>query len=169
MSSVTNVNNDWYDGKAYQVYALEYTPGIEAEGSMTWFVGEDRTWTLDGRAISANKKQNKNQNQNAKIGPRAIPKEPMTIITNLGMGTSFSQIDNQIHNLMPAYMRIDYIRIYQDLKNHNFSVTCDPPGMETTRYIKDHENAYLNSNFTTWYVSYYTMHIYVCMCMLKYT
>ena len=29
-------------------------------------------------------------------------------------------------------------------------VTCDPPGFETTQYIRDHPVAYNNPNFTHW-------------------
>jgi len=45
-------------------------------------------------------------------------------------------------------MRIDYVRVYQDPGNE--MVTCDPPGYETTQYIKDHLEAYMNPNLTTW-------------------
>lgn len=136
MSGMTNLNNDWYDGKEYQVYAFEYTPG--ATGDVTWFVGKDKTWTLDGRAIGPN----------GNIGQRMIPMEPMTVIMNLGMGESFAPINASIKNLMPAKMRFDYMRIYQD--PDHVSVTCDPPGYETTEYIEKHPKAYQNVNMTTW-------------------
>lgn len=136
MSGMTNLNNDWYDGKEYQVYAFEYTPG--ATGDVTWFVGKDKTWTLDGRAIGPN----------GNIGQRMIPMEPMAVIMNLGMGESFAPINASITNLMPAKMRFDYMRIYQD--PDHVSVTCDPPGYETTEYIEKHPKAYQNVNVTTW-------------------
>ena len=46
----------------------------------------------------------------------------------------------------PTVMRVDYVRWYQ--KKGEEMVTCDPPGFETTKYIKDHINAYTNPNFT---------------------
>lgn len=138
MSGLSNLNNDWYDGKAYQIYAFEYEPG--PQGAVTWFVGEDKTWTLDARAVRPN----------GNVGQRVIPVEPMSIIMNLGMGQSFAPINKTIHELMPAYMRFDYIRIYQDPDNDNHTVTCDPPGRETTEYIKKHETAYTNINVTSW-------------------
>lgn len=141
MSGLSNLNNDWYDGKAYQTYAFEYTPGDQ--GDVTWFVGPDKTWTLDARAIA----------ENGNIGQRVIPMEPMSIIMNLGMGMSFAPINKTIHELMPAYMRFDYVRIYQD--PDNTSVTCDPPGWETTEYIKKHKKAYDNPNITTWWVFFF--------------
>lgn len=136
MSGISNLNNDWYDGKQYQVYAFEYTPG--ATGDVTWYIGEDKTWTLDGRAIGAN----------GNIGQRTIPMEPLAIIMNLGMGDSFAPVNASIVDLMPAKMRFDYIRIYQD--PDHVSVTCDPPGYETTDYIAKHPKAYQNFNKTTW-------------------
>ncbi|RJE17600.1 Beta-glucan synthesis-associated protein [Aspergillus sclerotialis] len=138
ISGLSNLNNKWYNGTEYQVYAFEYNPG--AEGDVTWFIGKDKTWTLDGRAIGPN----------GNIGHRTIPVEPMALIMNLGMGESFAQADDGIEELMPAFMRFDYIRIYQD--PDNVSVTCDPEGYETTEYIKKHAKAYQNVNVTSWFV-----------------
>lgn len=139
MSGLTNLNNDWYDGRAYQVYAYEYKPG--AAGHVTWFVGESKSWTVDGRAIGPN----------GNVGQRTIPMEPMSVIMNLGMAGNFAYINASINQLMPAYMRFDYIRIYQD--PNSISVTCDPPGYETTSYIANHAKAYEDVNVTSWYVS----------------
>lgn len=137
MSALTNLNNDWYDGKEYQVYAFEYTPG--ADGDVTWFVGQDKTWTVDGRSIGPN----------GNIGQRVIPVEPMAIVMNFGISNSFSALNlTGLGKLMPATMRIDYIRIYQD--PDEVSITCDPPGYETTEYIAKHPEAYHNPNLTLW-------------------
>jgi hypothetical protein len=150
MSSVTNLNNDWYNGNEYQTYAFEYTPG--ADGQVTWFVGPEKTWTLDGRAIGPN----------GNVGQRVIPLEPLAIVMNLGMAWSFAPIQPGIEKHMPAYMRFDYIRIYQD--PDEVSVTCDPPGYETTEYIAKHPNAYRNVNKTTWYGCLPTSSTYVLFC-----
>ncbi|KKK24335.1 putative beta-1,6 glucan synthetase (Kre6) [Aspergillus rambellii] len=136
MSGLTTLNNKWYNGTEYQVYAFEYTPG--AEGNVTWFVGGDKTWTLDGKALGPN----------ANVGQRVIPMEPMSIVMNLGMAWNFAPINKRIEEYMPAYMRFDYIRIYQD--PDNMSMTCDPNGYETTEYIAQHPVAYNNMNKTSW-------------------
>lgn len=137
ISGVTNINNQWYSGKEYQIYALEYTPG--ATGDVTWFVGSEQTWTLDGRAIGPN----------GNVGQRVIPVEPMAIVLNFGMSSSFAPLNlTGISPLLPATMRVDYIRIYQD--PDSISVTCDPPGYETTSYIRNHPEPYSNPNITTW-------------------
>jgi len=137
ISGVTNLNNTWYEGEAYQNYAFEYVPG--AEGTVTWFVGETATWTVDGRSLGPN----------GNIGQRTIPMEPMSIITNFGMSPGFSSLNmTGLGTTMPATMRIDYIRIYQFEGEE--SVTCDPPGFETTEYILRHSEAYNNANLTRW-------------------
>ncbi|KAF2683979.1 glycoside hydrolase family 16 protein [Lentithecium fluviatile CBS 122367] len=45
-------------------------------------------------------------------------------------------------------LQVDYVRWYQ--KEGEEMVTCDPPGWETTGYIREHANAYVNPNFTKW-------------------
>ncbi|PGG96947.1 hypothetical protein AJ79_09389 [Helicocarpus griseus UAMH5409] len=140
LSGITTLNNDWYDDKAYQVYAFEYKPG--KTGEVTWFVGADKTWKLDARALGPN----------GNVGQRVIPLEPMALIMNFGMSGSFAALNmTGLAKLMPATMRFDYVRIYQDPDEE--SVTCDPPGYETTGYIRRHRDVYDNPNLTRWYVS----------------
>ncbi|GME31982.1 glycoside hydrolase family 16 protein [Neofusicoccum parvum] len=103
ISGLSNLNNDWYDGNAYQTYAFDYTPGDD--GFITWHVGDEPMWTLDARAIGPN----------GNVAQRVIPQEPMSLIINFGMSDSFSTINlTGIASTLPATMRIDYIRIYQD-------------------------------------------------------
>jgi beta-glucanase (GH16 family) len=137
ISGVTNLNNDWYNGKAYQKYAFEYTPG--KTGSVTWWVGDQATWTLDARSLGPN----------GNIGQRVIPQEPMAMVLNFGMSNGFAALNlTGLTPLMPATMRVDYIRIYQD--EGATLVTCDPPGYPTTDYIAKHPEAYNNPNLTRW-------------------
>ena len=138
-SGLTNLNNDWYDGKQYQIYAFEYNPG--SSGDVTWFVGQDPSWKLDARSVGPN----------GNVGQRVIPQEPMSMVMNFGMSTGFSSLNlTGIAPLLPATMRFDYVRIYQDPGSE--SVTCDPDGYETTSYINEHIEAYTNPNLTRWYV-----------------
>ncbi|EEH42350.2 uncharacterized protein PADG_07170 [Paracoccidioides brasiliensis Pb18] len=138
VSGLTNINNKWYDGKEYQVYAFEYKPG--KNGEISWFVGADKTWKLDARALGPN----------GNVGQRVIPVEPMALILNFGMSKTFAPLNlTGLAKLMPATMRFDYIRIYQDPDKE--SVTCDPTGYETTRYIRTHLDAYNNPNKTRWW------------------
>lgn len=137
ISGVTNLNNNWYDGRGYQSYAFEYTPG--ATGTCTWYVGKTTTWTLDSRSIGPN----------GNVGQRVLPEEPMALIVNFGMSNGFAALNlTGLAPLMPATMRLDYIRIYQD--EDSPMMTCDPPGFETTSYIKNHPEPYSNPNMTLW-------------------
>ena len=135
VSGTTTLNNDWYDGKEYQKYAFEYQPGTGKDGWITWSVGDDVMFTMDGRAIRAN----------GNVGDRVVSEEPMSMILNLGFSNSWVAID--FANLkFPTVMRVDYVRLYQ--KEGEEMVTCDPPGYETTDYIANHMDAYTNPNFT---------------------
>ncbi|KAI9748773.1 MAG: hypothetical protein M4579_007123 [Chaenotheca gracillima] len=137
ISGVTILNNDWYDGKSYQTYAFDFTPG--SKGAVTWYVGDEKTWHLDARALGPN----------GNIGQRIMPVEPMALVMNFGLSNSFAQIDlPTIAKLMPATMRFDYVRVYQDAGSE--MVSCDPPGLETTPYIAEHPKAYNNPNHTLW-------------------
>ncbi|TVY93414.1 Beta-glucan synthesis-associated protein [Lachnellula willkommii] len=136
ISGTTLLNNSWYDGNAYQKYAFEYIPGTST-GKIAWFVGEDPTLILDGRAIGPN----------GNVGARQISEEPMSMVLNLGFSASWTQI--LLADLkFPTVMHVDYVRIYQ--KPGQNSTTCDPPGYPTTDYIANHAAAYENVNFTSW-------------------
>ena len=124
-SAVTWLNNDWYDGNAYQTYGFEYMPG--ATGDLSWFVGDQYTWKIDHRSLRPN----------GNVGQRVIPEEPMSIVMNFGMSDSFAQVFlANLAELLPATMRFDYIRIYQD--ESNVQITCDPEDYPTTQYIQQH-------------------------------
>jgi len=136
LSGVTFLNNTWYDGMAYQKYGFDYVPG--ATGQIVWNVGDDATWKLDGRAMGPN----------GNVGQRVIPVEPLAMVVNFGMSNSFAELNlTGLAALMPATMRIDYIRIYQD---ENGFVGCDPPDYPTTPYIAQHPTAYLDRDKTLW-------------------
>lgn len=139
LSGVTWLNNQWYDGNGYQTYGFEYNPG--ENGQITWFVGDDYTWKMDHRSLRPN----------GNVGQRVVPEEPMSLIMNFGMSYSFAEVFlANLAQLMPATMRFDYVRIYQDPTD--VSVTCDPPGYPTTQYIANHPKPYTNPNLTIWYV-----------------
>ena len=136
LSVVTNLNNDWYDNKAYQTYAFEYEPG--ADGYVVWNIGDVKTWKMLGDAVG----------QNGNVGQRVVPEEPLSIIVNFGISSGFATLNmSGLGPLMPATMRLDYIRIYQD---DNGEMTCDPEGYPTTDYIAKHPEPYNNPNLTHW-------------------
>ena len=140
MSGLTWLNNDWYDGNAYQTYGFEYTPG--GSGDIAWFVGDKYTWKLDARAMRPN----------GNVGQRVVPTEPMAVVLNFGMADSFTTIMlANIAELLPATMRFDYIRIYQPEGEE--SVTCDPDDYPTTEYIKKHPKPYVRCHFTALFIA----------------
>ena len=135
ISAATTLNHGWYDGYQYQKYAYEYVPGTGNASHISWFVGDEPSYLLSGDAIGPN----------GNVNARLISEEPMSIILNLGMSNSWTQIDWE-HLKFPTTMHVDYVRWYQ--KAGQESVTCDPPGYETTEYIKKHPKAYNNPNLT---------------------
>ena len=140
MSGLSNLNNDWYNGKDYAEYNFYYSPG--ASGQITWSVADTPSWKLDARAIGPN----------GNVGQRVIPEEPMSLVMNFGMSTGFSALNlTGIATTLPATMRFDYVRVYQ--RPDSVSLTCDPPDYPTTAYISDHMEAYTNPNKTHWYVA----------------
>lgn len=137
LSTVTNLNNDWYDGNAYQTYGFEYSPGA-SDGYVVWNIGDTKTWKTTGDAVGPN----------GNVGQRVIPEEPMALVINFGMSNNFASLNlSGLGPLMPATMRLDYVRIYQD---EDGEMTCDPEGWETTSYIKQHPEPYANPNLTHW-------------------
>ena len=59
---------------------------------------------------------------------------PKYIIINLGMSKNFGAIDFE-HLTFPTHMRVDYIRVYQDIRYIN--IGCDPEGYPTLNYINE--------------------------------
>ena len=136
LSTVTNLNNDWYNGKAYQTYGFEYEPGDS--GYVLWNVGDTKTWRVHANSVGPN----------GNVGQRMIPEEPLALVMNFGMSNGFAQLNmSGLGPLMPATMRFDYVRIYQD---DDGELTCDPEGYETTGYIAAHPEPYNNANLTHW-------------------
>lgn len=167
LSAITNLNNMWYENHAYQSYGFEIQPSsitdpllsssplshilpadhLSPDGHVTFFIGHNNasdpadagraTWKVDARALRPN----------GNVGWRVIPVEPLALIFNVGMSPTFAPpYVAGVKALLPATMRIDYIRIYQDdagfFNGRDMWLSCDPPGYETTRYIARHGDAY---------------------------
>lgn len=137
VSTTSMLNNDWYDQKEFQTFQFEYAPGIDENAYVAWSIGGEEMMKFDARAVGPN----------GNIGQRIISEEPMSIILNLGISNNWVSIDWAALEF-PTVMSIDYVRWYQ--LESEYSVTCDPPGYETTEYIAQHPKAYLNVNNTKW-------------------
>ena len=104
---------DWNNGTSYQRYGFEYTPGTGSDGEISWFVGDDVSFAMNGDGIGPN----------GNVNSRVISEEPMAVVLNLGIspawtGTTFSEL------IFPTTMYIDYVRWYQS--GGSVSVTYEP-------------------------------------------
>ncbi|GAA5961799.1 hypothetical protein JCM21900_003313 [Sporobolomyces salmonicolor] len=139
-SGVTYTDADAYqdNGGGFSTYGWESWPDTD-NGFITWAVDGEQVWTLNAGAVGPNSE--------TQVGQRLISQEPMSIILNLGMSSSFQTI-NWADLKLPGQMLVDYVRVYQREGSPN--VGCDPEGMPTSKYINDHLAAYSNPNYTTW-------------------
>ncbi|KAG7386557.1 hypothetical protein PHYBOEH_008631 [Phytophthora boehmeriae] len=136
----------------YVKYQLEWVTG--SEGYIRWMVEDIVIFEITAESI-----ENVPQDD-AKSNPKKIMlEEPMYVIFNVALSTSWGAVPpnpgkpcrgdgtnaqtNAICDGFPMYMKIDYIRIYQDLsKNSNMSIGCDPSTHPTAQWIKDHIEEY---------------------------
>ncbi|KAK4702195.1 beta-glucan synthesis-associated protein KRE6, partial [Phenoliferia sp. Uapishka_3] len=146
VSAVTYTDPTAYElnGGNFATYGWESYPHVD-NGYLTWQVSDQPAWQITSASVGPNAP--------AQIGQRLISEEPMYIILNLGLSSSFQTI-NYADLTFPAHMLVDYVRVYQRADSPN--IGCDPPGMPTSKYIQSHLNAYSNPNFTTWEEAGYT-------------
>ncbi|KAI5480337.1 glycoside hydrolase family 16 protein [Pseudohyphozyma bogoriensis] len=124
----------------FQTYGFEYTPSARngyGTGEVTWAQGGEKMWRLSDLAMDANAAAN--------VSERVVTSEPMYIIMNLGMSPTFGTVDLDAMSF-PVYMRIDYVRVYQDSDNVN--VGCSPPDYPTAEYIAAYPEQFNNPNAT---------------------
>ncbi|KAI5952668.1 SKN1 [Candida jiufengensis] len=146
VSGVTMLNQTWYQfgdvEHNFQKFGYEYLNNDDT-GYITWFVGDNPTFTMKSQTL----------HPNGNIGWRQIPKEPISIIMNLGISNSWAYIDWP-SLVFPSTMRVDYVRVYQPEDEINMS--CDPDNFPTANYIEQHKNIYYNMNLTTFEMGGYT-------------
>ncbi|CAE6417346.1 unnamed protein product [Rhizoctonia solani] len=142
-SVVTNTNQNCYTqtGGCFSTYGFEYKPGND--GYIQWANDGKMVWEVKAAGMGADSK--------TMIGQRPVSQEPMYILANLGMSYNFGPIDFG-HLVFPAYMLVDYIRVYQPANQRN--IGCDPPDYPTAEYINTYIEAYTNPNLTTWVGDY---------------
>ncbi|KAF8964222.1 beta-glucan synthesis-associated protein-domain-containing protein [Flammula alnicola] len=142
ISSDTYIDDQFYGGNAYAPYGVEFwsDPNNRNDGYITWYSNSQKTWTITSATVGPNPV--------TEVSQRLIPEEPMYLILNLGLATSFQAPDFK-HLTFPVSMFVDYVRVYQrrGIKN---GVTCNPPDRPTTDYISNHIAAYTNANLTKW-------------------
>jgi beta-glucan synthesis-associated protein KRE6 len=136
----------------FLVYQLEWVTG--SNGYVRWMLAGNPIFEIPATAIE-------NVPQDAKkSNPRKLMlEEPMYIIFNVALSESWgAKPPNagkacrgdgkdpktvKICDSFPMYLKIDYIRLYQDRSaNSNMTVTCDPETHPTRQWIQDHIEEY---------------------------
>ncbi|KAL8277275.1 hypothetical protein RQP46_010344 [Phenoliferia psychrophenolica] len=142
VSALSSTNASTYNSTTeFSIFGVDYTPtylGGEGTGVINWINQDEVMWKLSDTAMGANAA--------AEISARPVTNEPMSIIANLGLSTSFTTISKDL--VYPAVMRIDYIRVYQPKGKIN--IGCSPPLYPTADYIANNLAAYSNPNLTTY-------------------
>ncbi|VDB99595.1 unnamed protein product [Peniophora sp. CBMAI 1063] len=140
VSALSIANQQAYElsGNQYATYAIEYSPGFD-DAYITWVNNNQAAFTVYSGALAAD--------PNTEIAARPVSQEPMYVIMNLGMSSSFITIDYD-NLVFPAKMRVDYVRVYQEADKYN--VGCDPKDFPTAEYIDTYQEAYYNPNHTLW-------------------
>ncbi|ORY70810.1 glycoside hydrolase family 16 protein [Leucosporidium creatinivorum] len=150
VSGVTYTNPEAYSdtGDQFSLYGWEANADAAnggKNGYITWVTDGKKAWTMDASAVGPNSKTGVDQ--------RLVAQEPMYIILNLGISSSFQTI-NWAELEFPATMLVDYVRVYQREDEQN--IGCDTATHPTSDYIQNHLEAYMNPNRTTWEAAGYT-------------
>lgn len=144
ISAVISSNPDWYDKGSFTKFGMEYRSDMEnrMDNYINFYVNDVMTFRITEGAF----------HPEGNIDWRTIPKEPMSLVINLGLSKSWSEVDLETIEF-PVYMDVDYVRIFQPKGSE--SLTCDPKNYPTYDYIKKHYNAYSNANLTSWKMAGY--------------
>nr|CCA26187.1 betaglucan synthesisassociated protein putative [Albugo laibachii Nc14] len=133
-----------------------------------WVMGDTGyvRWSLEGQPLYEIPAESITEvpQDSAKSNPRKIMvEEPMYIIYNVALsakwraappnagvgpcrGNGSNVTVNRICDAFPLYMKIDYIRLYQDTgKNSSMTTECDPSTHPTKKWIDDHIDEYEDS------------------------
>ena len=117
---------------------------IEAP-ALNRFINDKATWTLPATAIPAR--------SDIDMSQRLIAEEPMYMVLNLGISPGFQQQDYEHMEVrrslllilrkclpfvqFPAYMHVDYVRVYQRDDAPDEYIGCSPPRHPTKDYIAE--------------------------------
>jgi beta-glucanase (GH16 family) len=136
----------------YVAYQLEWVMG--SSGYIRWMVEDIPIFEITAESIESPPQDS------TKTNPRKLMiEEPMYIILNVALSTSWGSKPpnpglpcrgdgtdaktNKICDEFPMYMKLDYIRVYQDTSStSNMSVGCDPASHPTAQFIEDHIDEY---------------------------
>jgi hypothetical protein len=139
---------------SYLSYQLEWVPG--PEGYVRWMMEDLPLYEIPADAL-----ENPPQDEE-KANPRKLMiEEPMYVIFNVALSTSWGtkppnpgqpcqgngtdERVNRICDSFPMFLKIDYIRIFQDTSSTSkMQIGCDPNSHPTKKWIQGHIEEYEN-------------------------
>ncbi|KAG2522940.1 hypothetical protein BBO99_00004246 [Phytophthora kernoviae] len=161
---------------AYQMDAISSNWEVHMEAylgwvtySLEWVMGDSGyiRWEVEGQAIfeiTAETITNPPQDA-AMMNPKKLMiEEPMYVLFNVALSSSWGSKppnagtsgcygdrsnakNNAICDSFPMYLKVDYIRLYQDTSpSTNMSIGCDPASHPTRQWIKDNINDYTDTD-----------------------
>ncbi|TDH72608.1 hypothetical protein CCR75_001017 [Bremia lactucae] len=133
-------------------YQVEWIPG--SNGYVRWMLSGHPLYEIPATTIT-----DPPQGEKVKNPRKIMIEEPMYIIFNVAMsskwgaqppnpknpcrGDGLDPVANAICDAFPMHLKIDYIRVYQDLSPRSImSIGCDPKSHPTRQWILDHLNEY---------------------------
>ncbi|ETI53612.1 hypothetical protein F443_03476 [Phytophthora nicotianae P1569] len=133
-------------------YQVEWVPG--SNGYVRWMLSGDPLYEIPAKTIT-----DPPQGASVQNPSKIMIEEPMYIIFNVAMsskwgaqppnpknpcrGDGLDPVANAICDSFPMHLKIDYIRVYQDLSSgSNMSIGCDPATHPTCQWILDHLDEY---------------------------
>ncbi|GMF26286.1 unnamed protein product [Phytophthora lilii] len=140
----------------YVTYQVEWVTG--KNGYVRWMLEGEPLFEVPSESIS-----NVPQNANKTNPQKLMLEEPMYIIANVALSSSWGATPpnpgkecrsngtdatvNKICDAFPLYLKIDYIRLYQDLADdleadNYMHVGCDPASHPTKEWIDGHIEEY---------------------------
>lgn len=137
---------------SFMTYQIEWVMG--PNGYVRWMLENLPLFEIPASSV-LNVPQDSDQSNPKKI----MPEEPMYLILNVAVSGSWGATPpnvgrpcrgngsdekvNRICDGFPMYLKIDYIRLYQDLSNQStMAVGCDPPTHPTHEWIESHIEEY---------------------------
>ncbi|RLN55926.1 hypothetical protein BBP00_00008257 [Phytophthora kernoviae] len=140
----------------FVVYQLEWVTG--ENGYVRWMLNGSPLFEITTATISAVP-----QNANKSNPQKVMIEEPMYVIFNVALSSSWGAKPpnpgsecrgdgsdpevNKVCDAFPMFLKVDYIRLYQDLgddldADNYMQVGCDPASHPTKKWIEGHINEY---------------------------
>jgi hypothetical protein len=141
---MVQLEKDHWD--TFHTFRLEWEPG--KDGYIHWYMDDEFRFGVEGEGLKPQKTQ--------------IPTEPSYIIMNTAISTSWGfptpppgctlydckdpngqcGMNPGFCKSLPANFYIDHVRVYQNKKNENHTLGCNPKKYPTKRFIDAHAFRY---------------------------